>query len=362
MGDRLVSVIIPTYNREKLLPRAIDSVINQTYPNWELLIVDDRSSDNTEALVKKYISMDSRIKYLKNRRKKGPSGARNYGIINSKGEYIAFLDSDDEWAPHHLEESIYVLENYNMSLSFALWITIFEDGRCIKVFDPEIPSERARLKNMIDSYKAKVIGKYIFFGDDFYEKSFLEGGSYCTQLNTMVINRNLFKKIGYFREDMMVCEDTDLVYRAIHYYPFVLIDDYHHYYYQGIDNLFNFFDRGKLDIERAIEDKGFVERFTFVGLGVIKMNAYHKKLVKNSNKVTRKRECIGKLNNIIGRKYFTLGFINQKVNRFKAIFFTLKSILYKFTLSRFLFLTNLILPFLPIRLDREKIKGDLSLW
>ncbi|MGB9856750.1 MAG: glycosyl transferase, partial [Dictyoglomaceae bacterium] len=73
-----------------------------------------------------------------------------------------------------------------------------EDGRYIKVFDPEIPSERVRL-----------------------------GGSYCTQLNTMVIN-------------MMVCEDTDLVFRAIHYYPFVLIDDYHHYYYQGSDNLFNF--------------------------------------------------------------------------------------------------------------------------
>ncbi|WP_262370105.1 glycosyltransferase family 2 protein [Dictyoglomus thermophilum] len=112
-----VSIIIPTYNRERLLPRAIESVRRQTYKNWELLIIDDRSTDNTEILVKKYISLDDRIIYLKNERKKGPAGARNFGILNSKGKYIAFLDSDDEWSEIHLEESIDVLKNYDIKVS-----------------------------------------------------------------------------------------------------------------------------------------------------------------------------------------------------------------------------------------------------
>jgi glycosyltransferase involved in cell wall biosynthesis len=93
-----VSVIIPTYNRADLLSRAIKSVIAQTYTNWELLVVDDGSTDNTKEVVKEFIKKDKRIKYLWEPNSGSPSKPRNFVAKNAKGEYIAFLDSDDEWS------------------------------------------------------------------------------------------------------------------------------------------------------------------------------------------------------------------------------------------------------------------------
>lgn len=95
-----VSVIIPTYNRATLLPRAVNSVLNQTYRDFELIIVDDGSTDNTKEVIRKY--KDPRIQYIKHDKNKGGSAARNLGIKMAKGEYIAFLDSDDEWLPEKI--------------------------------------------------------------------------------------------------------------------------------------------------------------------------------------------------------------------------------------------------------------------
>ena len=100
----LVSVVIPTYNREAFLPRAINSVMKQTYCNWELLVVDDGSKDGSKRLIEDYCKKDKKIKYILNQHKKGPSGARNHGINVAKGDYIAFLDSDDEWVNDHIEK------------------------------------------------------------------------------------------------------------------------------------------------------------------------------------------------------------------------------------------------------------------
>ncbi|MFN7119866.1 MAG: glycosyltransferase family 2 protein [Saprospiraceae bacterium] len=95
----IISCIIPTYNRAPLLQEAIESTLAQTYPHWELIVVDDGSTDHTEALVKQYAQQDSRIRYFQNP-KKGGSSARNYGIRMAQGRYIAFLDDDDVHLPH----------------------------------------------------------------------------------------------------------------------------------------------------------------------------------------------------------------------------------------------------------------------
>ncbi|TAJ43693.1 glycosyltransferase family 2 protein [Methanofollis fontis] len=98
-----VSVIIPTYNRGNRITNAIDSVLNQTYRNIELIIVDDGSTDNTEDIVSMYINKDERVKYIKHEYNKGGSSARNTGIKHSYGQYVCFLDSDDKWLPSKLE-------------------------------------------------------------------------------------------------------------------------------------------------------------------------------------------------------------------------------------------------------------------
>lgn len=99
-----VSVIIPTYNRAHLVARAIQSVLDQTYQDFEIIVVDDASTDNTEAVIQQYD--DSRIVYLKHEVNSGGAAARNTGIRHARGQYIAFLDSDDEWLPIHLGQRI----------------------------------------------------------------------------------------------------------------------------------------------------------------------------------------------------------------------------------------------------------------
>jgi glycosyltransferase involved in cell wall biosynthesis len=108
----LVSVILPTYNRAGLLPRSIGSVTSQTFPDWELIVVDDRSNDNTAELLREFAERDSRIRRIPNTRAKGPSGARNEGLAAASGRYVAYLDSDDEWLPFHLERMVHYLETY----------------------------------------------------------------------------------------------------------------------------------------------------------------------------------------------------------------------------------------------------------
>jgi glycosyltransferase involved in cell wall biosynthesis len=96
------SIITPTYNRAHMLPKTIESVINQTFSDWELIIVDDGSTDHTKSLVEKYCATDSRIKYIYQENVER-SVARNNGIDNAEGEYICFLDSDDQYDVNFLE-------------------------------------------------------------------------------------------------------------------------------------------------------------------------------------------------------------------------------------------------------------------
>jgi glycosyltransferase involved in cell wall biosynthesis len=107
-----ISIIMPVYNREEIVKTAIASVKAQTYPNWELLLIDDGSSDGTVKVINQHAVEDVRIRCLKNTHKKGPSGARNQGLDDATGKYIAYQDSDDEWIPTHLEAMVNYLEKY----------------------------------------------------------------------------------------------------------------------------------------------------------------------------------------------------------------------------------------------------------
>lgn len=113
----LVSVIIPTYNRKFIIERAIKSVLNQTYKNWELIIIDDGSTDNTKEALKQYLK-NKRIRYYY-KKNGGVSSARNMGIKKVKGMYIAFLDSDDEFLPNKIRFQLNVMKKHKTGLSLS---------------------------------------------------------------------------------------------------------------------------------------------------------------------------------------------------------------------------------------------------
>lgn len=109
--ENLVSIIMPSYNTGRFIKESIESVLSQTYSNWELIIVDDCSCDDTDDIVSPYLA-DSRIIYLKNEKNSGAAVSRNRALTEAKGKWIAFLDSDDLWAPEKLEKQIaFMTEN-----------------------------------------------------------------------------------------------------------------------------------------------------------------------------------------------------------------------------------------------------------
>jgi glycosyltransferase involved in cell wall biosynthesis len=132
MNNDLVSIITPSYNCAKYLPDCIHSVLAQTYPYWELLIVDDCSTDDTEALVKSY--EDNRIFYYRNDVNQGAAYSRNLALREARGRWIAFLDSDDMWMPQKLEHQISFMEKNGYSFSCTGRRMCREDGTLTDIY------------------------------------------------------------------------------------------------------------------------------------------------------------------------------------------------------------------------------------
>lgn len=132
MIDGLVSIIMPSWNTEKFIGKSIQSVINQTYQNWELLIVDDCSTDKTDEIVASF--NDERIRYFKNEKNSGAALTRNRAMREAQGEWIAFLDSDDLWMPEKLEKQIQFMTSNGSVLSYTEYEKIDEDDNLINIY------------------------------------------------------------------------------------------------------------------------------------------------------------------------------------------------------------------------------------
>lgn len=138
----IVSIITPTYNSSKLIAMTIESVIEQKYPEWEMIIIDDCSTDDTEKIVNQYMLKDKRIKFIKLESNCGAGKARNIGLKNAKGRFIAYLDSDDIWYPDKLEKQTkYMLEN-NYGFTCTSYEVIGNDG--------EIKNKFIQMKKQLD--------------------------------------------------------------------------------------------------------------------------------------------------------------------------------------------------------------------
>ncbi len=193
-----VSVIIPTYNRASVIQRAIHSVFNQNFGDWELVIVDDGSTDNTRELLAAYANC-SKIRLFKTANR-GVSAARNLGIRQASGNWMAFLDSDDQWLPTKLEKQME------------------ESRKHPKIFiihGDEIWIRRGVRVNSMKKHQKKG-------GDIFHQALKL----CCISPSTVLIKKDLFDELGGFREDFPVCEDYDLWLRVTSRYSVGYIDDF----------------------------------------------------------------------------------------------------------------------------------------
>ena len=123
----LVSIITPSYNTAKFISETISSVLAQTYTNWEMIIVDDCSTDNTEEIVASV--GDERIRFIKNDKNCGAAISRNRALCEAKGKWIAFLDSDDLWEPTKLEKQIQFMEKNDYHFSYTNYVEIDDDGK-----------------------------------------------------------------------------------------------------------------------------------------------------------------------------------------------------------------------------------------
>ena len=124
----MVSIITPAYNSSKYIHCTIESIISQTYKNWELLITDDFSSDDTTKIIESYAKNDSRIRLFKLEKNHGAGVARNHSLKNAKGRYVAFCDSDDQWKKNKLELQLKFMEQNNLEFSFSDYEVIDENN------------------------------------------------------------------------------------------------------------------------------------------------------------------------------------------------------------------------------------------
>ena len=166
METPLISVIMPLYNAEKYLEAALTSVQHQTYPNWELIIINDASTDGSALVARKFFSEDPRIRYENLSVNKGTAHCRNRAIHLAKGDYIAFLDSDDLWAPDKLELQLQFMEKRNCDVSFSSYLFVNEEGNLLGKRVRALPtlSFKKQLRNnyignLTGMYRCKTIGK-----------------------------------------------------------------------------------------------------------------------------------------------------------------------------------------------------------
>ena len=166
------SIIIPTYNRAKEIGVTLESVINQTYKDYEIIVVDDFSNDGTEEFIKK-LHIPNLI-YVKNKRSKGASGARNTGSEVAKGEWLAFLDSDDSWEPNKLEESYKSIQTNQYKVYYSGYYK-FHEGKRIDVFIGFSGNQLDSLyyKNIIKGFSMLIVRKDVFWSVDGLDEAFL---------------------------------------------------------------------------------------------------------------------------------------------------------------------------------------------
>jgi glycosyltransferase involved in cell wall biosynthesis len=193
-----ISVIIPTYNRESFLADAIDSILAQEYSDFEVLVVDDGSTDGTKERVRQY---GSKVHYLY-QKNLGPSASRNLGIINAKGEYIAFCDSDDRFLPQKLAKQMEYIQNHPDSPFLYTWYyQVNQNNKTDQIRKPSHCENREQLQ-------------YCLFNRKF-----------TIRTSTVLVKKSYFDQAGLFNEKFWYSQDWDMWLRLAAYYQGACLEE-----------------------------------------------------------------------------------------------------------------------------------------
>jgi glycosyltransferase involved in cell wall biosynthesis len=193
-----VSVIIPTHNRAKILPLAVKSVLHQTFQDFEIIIVDDASQDNTEEVIRGF--RDNRIKYFRREMSGGDAVARNLGIVNSEGEYLAFLDDDDEWFPKKLQRQVTLIESSQPVVGGVYTGQVNIDGTNGKILSIRLGDKKGNLFN-------ELLGGFRF------------------STSSVMVKKECFHQIGLFDENIPYNSDFDMWVRISKNFQFECIEE-----------------------------------------------------------------------------------------------------------------------------------------
>lgn len=277
----LVSVVIPSYNREKRIIKTLESVLKQSYKNYEIIIIDDNSSDNTYEVLKPYIS--EKILYYKNEKNYGGAKSRNIGVEKSKGSIIAFLDSDDEWEIDKLKNQVDMfIKNKDIAMIYTKYTLIAENTGESFLFN-----EKKRLN---EDFKAMLCNNYI------------------GTTSTICIKKDAFLQIGGFDVNLKACQDWDLYIRVLQKYntKCVEIPSVKYYFHNEsiTGNITNVVNAHKIvfeKIDNIIKDGTFTDN--------------EKNIIK-SNNYERLAHVYAKFKDIKNaRKYFKLAYSYDKNNK-----------------------------------------------
>lgn len=200
MREEKVSIIIPVHNRANTIKRSMDSILQQTYSDFELIVVDDGSTDNAYQIVKSY--EDARIRYFRTEKRYGANHARNLGIQNAEGEYIAFQDSDDVWMENKLERQMNIFKQYpQIDIVWCRYLRVTMSG------ENQIVPEKHR-KDRLQTEIEKVLANGNVVGTP-----------------TMIIRKKCFEQTGFFDETIQRYQDWELCIRLVQKFNFYFMDE-----------------------------------------------------------------------------------------------------------------------------------------
>ncbi len=293
---KLISVVIPTYNRSALVVKALYSVLKQTYKNFEIIVVDDNSTDNTKKIIKgikdkHQDKRNKRIILIKNKHKKGPGGSRNTGMELAKGDYIAFLDSDDLFLKNHLSDCVSILEKHpDISLIFGRAVYM-QNGKEVEYMTPNLIKKISSIKDKVDK------GDYILFNKFLFDE-ILEKGCFFN-LSTVVMRRTIIDSGFFQNEKLFGPEDYEYWQRISNYFKFAFIKKPQIIYNLHKENI-SYFSSEKNTKKHFNEFNELLKCYK-VMLNYPFINKYQQKKIKKN----------------IAYHYFNYGYYKKTVNRLK---------------------------------------------